>query len=129
MLAADTNIVVRLLIQDDPQQTARAEALFRSEEVWLAKTVLLETEWVLRSTYHYPDERAVTVLRKLVAMPNVQVEDPAAVARALDWASAGLEFADALHVASRAEHADFVSFDQTLVKRAKRAGVSSVLAL
>ena len=46
MTAVDTNVVVRLLAQDDPKQTAAARALFSAGSIWIAKTVLLETAWV-----------------------------------------------------------------------------------
>ena len=51
MIAVDTNVVVRLLIADDARQAAQASALFRNEEIWLCKTVILESVWVLRSLY------------------------------------------------------------------------------
>ena len=65
-------------------------------------------------------------MRALTSLPKVRVEDPAAVSRALEWTSSGMDFADALHLASRSESANFVSFDEELVKRAKGLGVSGV---
>ena len=129
MVAVDTNIVIRLLTRDDPEQASRAIALFESEEIWVSKTVFLETEWVLRSVYGLSGDRAVAVLRGLAGLPNVRVEDSVAVSRALEWAVLGLELADALHLASRRESDKFVSLDEKLVKRAKRAGVSRVALL
>jgi predicted nucleic-acid-binding protein len=49
LLAVDTNVIVRLLTQDDRKQAAAAAAIFATEDVWIAKTVLLETAWVLKS--------------------------------------------------------------------------------
>ena len=51
MLAIDTNIIVRLLTNDDPDQAAKAKSLIEGAEVFVATTVLLETEWVLRGAY------------------------------------------------------------------------------
>ena len=65
----------------------------------------------------------------LTSLPKVRVEDPAAVSRALGWTSLGMDFADALHLASRSESASFVSFDEKLVKRAKGLGVTAVALL
>jgi predicted nucleic acid-binding protein len=59
----------------------------------------------------------------------VRVEDPAAVSRALVWTSSGLDFPDALHLASKSEGARFASFDEKLVKRAKGLGVNGVVLL
>ena len=47
MVAVDTNVLVRLLTGDEPAQSARARAIFERETVLLAKTVILESEWVL----------------------------------------------------------------------------------
>lgn len=53
MIAVDTNVLVRLLTADDPKQLAAARSLFASDPIWVAKTVLLETGWVLRSLYGF----------------------------------------------------------------------------
>ncbi len=129
MIAVDTNVVVRLLTGDDARQAARAVALFRTEEIWLAKTVILETEWVLRSLYGFRGAQLSTALSSLTSLPEVRVEDPAAVSKALEWALAGMDFPDALHLASRGDSAKFMSFDEKLVKRAKRLGVGGVALL
>ena len=44
MLAVDTNVIVRIVTQDDPEQAQRAVALFEHEAIFIAKTVLLEVE-------------------------------------------------------------------------------------
>ena len=129
MIAVDTNVVVRLLTGDDARQAARAAALFRAEEIWLSKSVILETEWVLRSLYYFRVDRICAAMLALTSLPTVRVEDPAAVFRALEWTSSGMDFPDALHFASRGESARFVSFDEKLVKRAKGLGVSGVALL
>jgi predicted nucleic-acid-binding protein len=127
MRAADTNVLVRLLRQDHPQQAAASEALFAGEDrIWIAKTVLLETGWVLGSAYRVPAGEVTAALAKLVSLPNVTVEDAPGVAQALALAAHGLDFADALHLASRPAGAVFVSFDRKLVRRAQRAGVSDI---
>lgn len=54
---------------------------------------------------------------------------PAAIAKALDWYDAGLEFADALHLAGASRSQAFVTFDERLVRRAKRAGLTSVVTV
>jgi predicted nucleic-acid-binding protein len=129
VIAVDTNVVVRLLTGDDARQSARAAVLFRTEEIWLSKTVILETEWVLRSLYHFRGSRLCSAIAALASLPRVRVEDPAAVSKALGWASSGMDFADALHLASNGESAKFVSFDGKLVERAKALGASGVALL
>ena len=82
MIAVDTNVVVRLLTGDDARQTERASALFRTDEVWLSKSVILETEWVLRSLYHFRGRQLSAAMLALTSLPTVRVEDPAAVSKA-----------------------------------------------
>ena len=53
MIAIDTNLVVRYLSGDHPEQSARARALVDQNPVFVGLTVVLEVEWVLRSAYGY----------------------------------------------------------------------------
>ena len=62
MVAVDTNVLVRLLTGDEPAQTARARAIFERETVLLAKTVILESEWVLRRRYRFGSARIADAL-------------------------------------------------------------------
>ena len=125
-IAADTNVLVRLLTGDDPVQEAAARSLFAHESVWVAKTVLLETAWVLSSLYRFDDRAVLDALTKLLGLKNVQVEDEPAVAAAKALAANGMELADAIHLASRPQDAEFVTFDKGLAHRAKRLSVRAV---
>jgi predicted nucleic-acid-binding protein len=51
VIAFDTNLLVRALVADHPEQVAVARQLIARDTVFLSRTVLLETEWVLRSRY------------------------------------------------------------------------------
>ncbi len=124
MIAVDTNVVVRFLTADDAEQAARAEAVLRGGAVLLLKTVLLETEWVLRAGYQLEGRAIARGLRALLGLPGVTAEDAPAVARALDWYEAGLDFADALHLASSTGARGFATFDQALIRRARRRGIA-----
>jgi len=126
MTAVDTNVLVRLLTGDDPTQADAAQALFAAGPVWIAKTVLLETSWVLRSLYKFGGDSVCAAFGKLLGLPNVEAEDEPAVAAALALTAHGIEFADALHLTSRPPEARFVSFDKAFVLRARRAGVERV---
>jgi predicted nucleic-acid-binding protein len=121
MLAVDTNVVVRFLVDDDPPQHKRAVALFRAHTIWLPKTVLLETEWVLRSAFGLAAQDIARALQGLTRLPGVRCEDPRAIQWAIEALSAGMDFADALHL-SASQQADegFASFDARFVKRARK---------
>ena len=51
MIAVDTNLLVRILTNDDPIQARRAVKILKNDDIFIPKTVLLETEWVLRHGY------------------------------------------------------------------------------
>ncbi len=126
MVAVDTNVLVRLLTGDEPDQAAAAQSLFASAPIWIGKTVLLETAWVLRSLYGYDESEIRAAITKLLGLKNVQVEDESSIAAALALTARGIEFADAMHLSSRPPDARFASFDRSFVQRAKRAGVVNI---
>ena len=111
MTAVDTNVLVRLLTGDDPEQSAAARAVFAAGPVWIAKTVLLETGWVLRSLYGFDPGAIREAFTKLLGLENVHAEDEPSMAAALALTERGIELADAMHLTSRPAGAAFVSFD------------------
>lgn len=119
MRAIDTNIVVRLLTADDVEQTRTARALIAAGDIFVGTTVVLETEWVLRAGYGFAPAEIAKGLRGLFGLPAIKLEEPVEVGLALDWMAAGMDFADALHVARSGHCSSFLSFDRNLVKRAK----------
>lgn len=129
MTAVDTNVVVRLLTGDDPKQAAAAKSLFASQPIWIAKTVLLEAGWVLRSLYGFEESAIRDAFTKLLGLKNVHMEDESSVAAALALTAHGIELADAMHLSSKPPGAVFVSFDQSFVRRAIRAGAAEVSAV
>jgi len=120
MIALDTNVVVRVLTRDDPAQARRAAALLRKGDVWLSKTVLLETEWVLRYTYELDAAAISHALSMFVGLQNLTVEDATSVEAALEWHKAGMDFADALHLASSRGATRFATFDRHLARTASK---------
>jgi predicted nucleic-acid-binding protein len=129
MNAADTNIVVRIFVDDDEKRAAAARSIFESGPVWIAKTVLLETAWVLRRYYKYEQSAIVEALASLPELEHVHIEDEDSVGTASSLMSHGIDIADAMHLASTPAGSRFATFDRALVRRAKRAGASSVSAL
>lgn len=126
MLAIDTNVVVRYLTGDDPDQAARARTLVDNSQVFAGDTVILECDWVLRSAYGYGARQVADALRRFAGLPTVTLESPERIARALDMVDRGVDFADALHV-TRADHCEgFVTFDRKLVQSADALGATPV---
>lgn len=119
MIAIDTNVLVRLLTRDDERQFTVAHALFASESIFIADTVVLEAGWVLRHAYELPPEDIVRGLRAVFGLSQVSLESSPAVARALVWHESGMDFADALHLAKSEHVGAFRTFDRHLVKAAR----------
>ena len=126
MLAIDTNLIVRYLTGDHPHQSARARALIDGQPVFVAVTVILEVEWVLRSAYGDSTADVARAVRAFAGLPTVTVEDEAVVAVALDLAENGMDFADALHLGKSAHCEGLATFDRKFVKAARVAGYEGV---
>jgi predicted nucleic-acid-binding protein len=119
VIALDTNVIVRLVTADDAGQLKAARAVFAAGDLWICKTVFLETEWVLRYTYELKRPAIREVFRKLLGYPQLQVEDRSAVLRALTLYDQGLDFGDALHLSSSGEADRFATLDRPLAKRTR----------
>jgi predicted nucleic-acid-binding protein len=118
----DTNVLARFFI-DDPdddqallQRPAAVAAL--SAPAFVPVTVVLELEWAMRGFYGLPRADIERVLRALLGIGHVTVEDRGAVLDALDLFGEGMDLADALHLARSQRAAAFVTFDRRLARRA-----------
>jgi predicted nucleic-acid-binding protein len=126
MISIDTNVIVRLLVIDDVAQSERAKAIFENDHVFIALSVVLETEWVLRARYDFEKRALIDAFRRLLRLPNVVAEDGPRILQALEWTCAGMDFADALHLAGSLHCASFASFDRKLAKVSARRGAPLV---
>ncbi len=116
-LAIDTNVLVRLLTNDDPQQAQQAAQLIdRSPACFVPITVTLELEWVLRGAYRLPRETVIQAFLGLLAIPQLHLEAEEQVVCALEWHRQGLDFADALHLARSEGCGALISFDRALAR-------------
>ena len=130
MIALDTNIVVRLIVNDDAEQVAQARQLFDTPPLLLLTGVVLEAEWVLRKTYGLSRQRFCSSLRRMCGLPEVRLAEPQVVEAALGLHEIGFDFADALHIVMLPEHVSLATFDRSLVKRArKHLGEAVVMGL
>jgi predicted nucleic acid-binding protein len=126
MLSVDTNLIVRYLTGDHPQQYARATALIEGQPVFITLTVILETEWVLRSSYQIARADIIRKLRAFAGLPTVTTEGGTNLAAALDLAEKGVDLADALHLTASSHCTGFATFDRKFVKAASAAGATGV---
>jgi predicted nucleic-acid-binding protein len=116
-ISVDTNVLVRAVVQDDPEQARRAaKILFDAKLIAVALPCLCEFVWVLRKVYTFQGAEAALAIRALLATDNVEVNRPAVEAglRVLD---AGGDFADGViaYEGSWLGGETFVSFDTKAV--------------
>lgn len=126
--AIDTNVVVRFLTGDDSRQSEAARAALEAGDIFVPITVVLESEWVLRSAYGYSSPSIAIGLRNLAGLPGVTVESPSRLAQALEWLIEGMDFADALHLAQADGCDAFLSFDRKLANLARNRSSVPVVA-
>jgi len=131
MIGLDTNVLARYYVEDasDPESTLQREAARRlidsGTRLAVSKSVLLELEWVMRGYYEFAPARIARALRHLSALPQVELEDRAAVEAALSHYEAGLDFADAMHHAAYRQCRAMATFDdRKFARRAKRMGLT-----
>jgi len=123
MIAFDTNLLVRALVADHAEQVAVVRQLIARDIIFISRTVLLETEWVLRSTYRRTRNELHAFFTALLETDNTVIEDAEAVGHALDWYAQGADFADALHLAA-CGRAMMHTFDRGFCKAARDAGAA-----
>lgn len=123
-VAVDTNVLVRLATGDHPGEHRAALAALAAQPWRLFTTVLLETEWVLRSVYAYSPAQFAAFVGWLDAHPQVQWAEPALIRDALAHHRAGLDFADALHIA-QAQGTAFLTLDRKLQRKASKLGLDA----
>lgn len=120
MIAVDTNILVRYAVKDERKQTIKAIECLMTNSCNILKTVLLEFVWVLSSSAGYNLSRTVVAerVRHLCGLPTIEIEDAVSVAQAVTWYEKGMDFADALHLASSSAFTGFATFDRRLSGKA-----------
>ena len=123
MIAVDTNILLRTFVADNAGQTRMARHLMgHADGVFVSKTVLLEVEWALRSLYRQTPAEIHFGFSSLLGLPNVVADNPDQVFQAMGDFAAGMDFADAVHLASSQADEGFYSFDRKLAKKATSLG-------
>jgi predicted nucleic-acid-binding protein len=125
VIAIDTNVLVRYIVGDDPAQSALATKFIETElspetPGFITLVAMVELSWVLRRLYGASAETVTTILRTLLASPQIAVENPDAVTRAV--AGPHDDLADALiHGVGRSAGCEkTITFDH---KFARTAGV------
>ena len=123
MLALDTHVLIRILI-DDPtalKQCAAARKLASAAgRVYVSQVVQIESVWVLESVYGVTRVELAAALDTLLSNQSFVLQDPGIIRAALkEFRSGGADFADyVILMQARAEHIDLATFDRKLSREA-----------
>ncbi|MDX1569452.1 MAG: type II toxin-antitoxin system VapC family toxin [Xanthomonadales bacterium] len=106
MPALDTNVILRYVVEDDPSQTLVAQRYIErhveaGETLFLATSVVLETESVLRSVYRFSKDEVIGVFVGLLESREMRFQDEESLERAVHlYRELNIDFADCLHLAT-----------------------------
>jgi predicted nucleic-acid-binding protein len=127
MIALDTNLLARFYVDDpaDPEAARQRPIALRiineSPSLFVPITVVLELEWVLRAFYRFGPPDVIRVFEHLLGLAHINTEESTRVAAALPLTAAGMDFADALHLAGSAHCRALYTFDdRRFARRARR---------
>ena len=119
MRAVDTNVLVRLLTQDDKAQAESAEEFVRGG-AWVSHLVLAETAWVLRTLYGRDQKQVADAIEHLLTHEELSLQDADTVKTGLDRFRLlrGVGFTDCLvlEIARKAGHLPLATFDRAFSK-------------
>ena len=128
-ITADTNLLVRLFVDDDVRQRRLAEqALASAETVAITMSALCELAWVLTRSYRVRDADVAAAIRRLIDVANIVVDRPA-VEAGLALLDRGGDFADGViaHQGYELGGEIFVSFDKKAVGLVEEVGEAALL--
>lgn len=124
MIGLDTNVLVRYLTQDDPEQASRAGQLIetyctKDDPGFVSLIVLCELVWVLRGAYGYEKELVIAVLEQILTTSELRVEAEHTARSSLTaYRRGSADFADyVILFSNRAQGCEITySFDQRLAR-------------
>jgi predicted nucleic-acid-binding protein len=120
MPGLDTNILVRWIVDDDRRQVLLVQRLFEEAQeqespLFVASTVMLELEWVLRSRYEFDKGTVLGAFNALLETQELEFQDEPALERALSfYRQSSADFADCMHAGQcgSAGRAPMITFDE-----------------
>lgn len=119
MRAVDTNVVVRLLVRDDPKQAEVADH-FIEKGAWVPLLALAETLWVLESVYGRTPRQLAHAVEMLLRHEHLTLQDEDVIAAALEAfrSRPSLGFSDCLmlEIARKSGHLPLGTFARALAK-------------
>jgi predicted nucleic-acid-binding protein len=136
VIALDTNVLARAIAEEldaDPatrrQQQQARDLLSSGQALFVPVTVVVELEWVLRGAYGMAADEIAGVLEDLLTVEGLTVDRAPALSQALKGYRAGMDLADALHLAQSGLCAALATFDARFIKAGRRLGLKPKVQL
>lgn len=118
MISIDTNVLLRIIADDDPAQSLAARTLVEGNDIFLSLFAIVECEWVLRSAYNWPVVQIADALEAFILAPRISVELPEMATWALARFRGGADLADMIHLVVSRDVEAFASFERRLAQMA-----------
>jgi len=119
MRAVDTNVLVRLVVRDSPEQVRLAES-FIASGAWVSQLVLAEAMWVLDAVYDRTPEQIAGAIDMLLNHKDLTIQDAEVITNALAHfrkrPAVGFSDCLVLEIARKAGHTPLGTFDRDLAK-------------
>jgi len=125
MRAVDTNVLVRLFIDDNSDQHHKVKEFFanlgESDQIYVSLIVVTELVWVLESSYEYSREVIAQIIEVLLETGLASFQNSVALFDAMKMYKNGADFADSLitALAIDAGCSETLTFDRKATKKAK----------
>ena len=124
MIALDTNVLIRYLVQDDPGQAKLATRFIEKNctddrPCFIGQIVLCELAWVLESNYGQDRTQIANIIEQLLQVSQLEVMQPEVVWRALsDYKASNADFPD--HLLARVNQSQGCDVTITFDKKASK---------
>jgi predicted nucleic-acid-binding protein len=123
VIALDTNVLIRYLTRDNPEQAEAARALLQGLTTdnpgFICREVVIEVVWVLERSYRFSRERIANIVVELVATDTLVIEDDNDVAQAdAAYREGSADFSDLmiLSAANRVGAQPLYTFDRQFAR-------------
>ena len=124
MIAVDTNVLARYLLNDDFEQAKSAARLLAGRElIDVPLSVWLELVWVLQVN-DCGKQEIIKGLRHIIGLRSIRPRALDVFLYALRWYEEGMDFSDALHLATSARNEHYKTFDKAMARIAAKVGAS-----
>jgi predicted nucleic-acid-binding protein len=114
------------MTRDDEEQYQKRLKVFQNQNIFIADTVILETEWVLRFAYKLKPVEICQAFRKIFGLPNVYLINERLILQVIEWYENRLDFSDAFPLASSHHCLEFYTFNEKFIKKSQDLSSSTV---